>query len=254
MKAKQSDAINQISRELGSVSRKSKLIATEQNSGAMPADAYRSFLQINKQLEDLPDQTDILNINPGYYAVYDPKNSPLASPSRFFVEVKINSNGDKVIKATALYTGRTWISVTRTTNDHPDTPNVWVESVSERVLWSGSVTSVGATMDLVDDLNVYDGIRVIFTVGSTQQSFNVQSVNDNGELYVPNYMVLYGNSMDVDTVKNYLYPTRIKLTKTTAKQLKISYYKLYTMDVDKMTTVMTHDTGDFSINAIIGLK
>lgn len=254
MKVKQSSAINQISRELGHVARKSSLIATEQNSGAMPADAYRSFSQINKHLEDLPDKTDILNINPGYYSVYDPKNSPLTNPSRFFVDVKKNSNGDKVIKATALYTGRTWKMVTRTTNNNPKNPNVWVESVSERVLWSGSVTSVGTTMDLVDDINEYDGIRVIFTVGSTQQSFNIQSVNTDGEFYVPDYMVLYGNSMNVDTVKNYLYPTRIELTKTTAKQLKISYYKLYTMDVDKMITVMTHDKGDFSINAIIGLK
>jgi hypothetical protein len=254
MKVRHSDAINQVSRELGHVSRRTKLPATEQNAGNMTAEQAQQLAQDHKQLKDLPDNTDILKTSPGYYSVYNPINSPLKNPSRFFVDVKKNANGDKVIQATALYTGRTWKMVTRTTNNNPDTPNVWVESVSERVLWSGSVTSVGTTMNLVDDLSEYDGMRVIFTIGSTQQSFSVQSVNTDGEFYVPDYMVLYGNNMNVDTVKNYLYPTRIELTKTAAKQLKISYYKLYTMDVDKMITVMTHDNGDFSINAIIGLK
>lgn len=254
MKAKQSSAINQLSRELGHVARKTELPATEQNDGNMTAEQVQQLAQDHQQLKDLADKTDILNINPGYYSVYDPQNSPLKNPSRFFVDVKKNSNGDKVIQATALYTGRTWKIVTRTTNNSPDTPNVWVESVSERVLWSGSVTSVGTTMDLIDDLSNYDGMRVIFTIGSTQQSFNIQSVNADGEFYIPDFIVIQGNSLNRDTAKNYLYPTRIELTKTKTNQLKISYYKLYTMDVDKMITVMTHDSGDFSINAIVGLK
>lgn len=254
MKVKQSSAINQISRELGSVSRKSKLIATEQNSGAMPADAYRSFSQINKHLEDLPDQTDILNIGPGYYSVYDPKNSPLANPSRFFVDVKKNSNGDKVIQATALYTGRTWHIVTRTTNNNPDVPSVWVESISERVLWTGSVTSVGTKIELIDNLSNYDGLDIVYTIGSTQQISRIRSVNPDGTFYIPGLIVLNGNNINRDLALNQWYPTRIELTKSSGNELTISYYKLYTISMNPMTAVVTHDTGDFSINAIIGLK
>lgn len=254
MKVKQSNAINQISRELGSVSRKSKLIATEQNAGNMTAEQYRELAQDHIQLQYLPDKTDILATDPGYYSVFDPKNSPLPNPSRFFVDIKKNSNGDKIVQATALYTGRTWHIVTRTTNNNSDAPNTWVESVSERVLWTGSVTSVGTKIELIDDLSNYDGLDIVYSIGSTQQISRIRSINPDGTFYVPKLIVINGNNVNRDLVSNQWYPTRLELTKSSSNQLTISYYKLYTINVDHMTAVMTHDKGDFSINAIIGLK
>lgn len=254
MKVRQSDAINQVSRTLGSISRHQKLPATEQNAGNMTAKQYRDLAQDHIQLQDLPNKTDILVIDPGYYSVFDPINSPLPNPSRFFVDVKKNSNGDKVIQATALYTGRTWKIVTRTTNNDPKTPSVWVESVSERVLWTGSVTSVGTKISLIDNLSNYDGLDIVYTIGSTQQISRIRSVNADGTFYIPGLIVINGNNVNRDLVSNQWYPTRIELTKSSDNQLTISYYKLYTINVDHMTAVMTHDTGDFSINAIIGLK
>lgn len=247
------DKLNQLSRVVNDLKRRSTLTANEQHDGLMSAADYHQIG--NAALENLPDKTDILTTKPGRYTVYNPENSPLINPSRFFLDVQKNSRGDRIIKATALYTGITYHYIVRGSNSNPDTPNQWVSDISTTPLWMGSVKGVGKSIVLADDAGRYSGLLITYKISSTvQTAFFGGITNTDQELYVPNDDVLTGFNVNMSTISNTIEMTRIGIN-VTEKNLKITFFKDYSLNMDHMvTTLITDADADYAITTVVGIK
>lgn len=167
-----------LDRTIGEISRRLKDHISSNGSAHLPVSAdlagfmtpelLSKFNELFTYRAGLPDNTDILTLEPGYYKGYKLLNHPAqpSKPTTWFSEIEVTqsteSGGRKMFKLYDSVSGLSYWRTTDLTGNPSSGTGFWIKNVSEVVLWSGwsdfsKQTTLAYSVDNFSDVYVKFG-------------------------------------------------------------------------------------------------
>lgn len=166
MEQTKNQAIFELKKEISNIKNRYLVRATENHAGILYPEDKSDLIHANGTRLWIYDETNIVDLDAGHYAgyAYNLKGGPYETDDTSDLTVfELDVTADLPRKQFILhYSGRGEFYYKNIHTNANYNPQNWGVMRREVTLWSGSVSSVGATIDLSDSLSHYSKIKIAF--------------------------------------------------------------------------------------------
>lgn len=167
-------------------------IGSNSDNAHLPADEMHNGFMTRQHVQDLeqaqgqyltpdnihPKELDILKLPVGRWFNTGWTNSPDGTADSFMIEVLISTDNRKLIRAMSTITGEMW-EYNKSPESYINYPDGWTKQERIKELWNGSVSVVGAQVNLSDNINHYRNLRVTINYAGGYTAMTAPIAKDN---------------------------------------------------------------------------
>ena len=185
MEQTKNQAIFELKKEISNIKNRYLVRATENHAGILYPEDKSALIHANGTRLWIYDETNIDDLTAGHYAgyAYNLKGGPYETDDTSDLTVfEIDVTTDTPRKQIVLhYSGRGEYFYKNIHTNSNNNPQSWGVMRREVVLWSGSVSTVGSTIDLSDSLNHYSKIKIAFSSVNPVDKWQELNISSNAQ-------------------------------------------------------------------------
>lgn len=226
-------------------------LVTIQQSGLATPQMARAIESITDAVPIASTGTNIATLRPGHY--FTTTGTTAGMPTiigdtgdyAWFLEISQYSNGDRMVVATQIASGRTYKLVIPHKTDGLSLPRVWQRLLTESLLWKGTTSPAdGVKFELLDSVKNYDGIRIKYMAKNVYR--------ESATLYAPAVVSLGLTNMTSGVPMMEFY--EVDLTKTSDTVYTASHNQHVVGNFATATGTADGDVSALIVTSISGIR